>query len=348
MSYKHRLGRITWKRLPLFCLLVFVLEMMPVFSGAPFPIPLRAGPSEQHAIVATVPPTLFLELTVSEEQGEWAKVRVASGQEGWLRLGALGAGAPASSAGFDRSPAPTSPAVPPTPPGADRPSHSGPMPPSTLPAGMPSPIPLRAGPGEQHAIVATVPPTLFLELTVSEEQGEWAKVRVASGQEGWLRLGALGAGAPASSAGFDRSPAPTSPAVPPTPPGADRPSHSGPMPPSTLPAGMPSPIPLRAGPGEQHAIVATVPPTLFLELTVERGAGRVGQGTRGERAGRVAAVGRPWSGCAGVLRRVRPDHQPRQVLRSHPLHLGRTAHRNERLCLPLPRWPRRLQIVSRS
>ena len=237
MSYMHRLRRITCKRLPLFYMLAFVLELMPAFSAESPPITLRGdpvtlrgGPGEQHAIVATLPPALVLELTVIDERGEWSKVRVASGQEGWLRLGALAAGTPASSLGLGRSPAPASPAPTPTPPVADRPSQSGPMHPSTIPAGESSSIALRAGPGEQHAIVATLPPALVLELTIIDERGEWSKARVASGQEGWLRLGALAAGAPASSLGLDRSSAPASPASPPTPPVADRPLERTPTP----------------------------------------------------------------------------------------------------------------------
>ncbi len=88
-------------------------------------------------------------------------------------------------------------------------------------------ITLRAGPGEQYAIIATVPAASSMEFTIFDEHDAWSRVRVPSGEEGWTRLGARPVPSPAADTGLDRAPAPTSPPVqPPLPTAATPPPPS--------------------------------------------------------------------------------------------------------------------------
>ncbi len=109
MSYRQQLRHLTCRWFaPCVFILACVMQPVPAYAGERPPITLRAGPGEQHAVIATLPSARTMEFTVFEERGEWAKVRVDSSsegtspQEGWLRLDALLANA--SAGGLDLSP----------------------------------------------------------------------------------------------------------------------------------------------------------------------------------------------------------------------------------------------------
>src|SRR2546426_6145587 len=109
MSSKHRERRLacTWLSASLcMCMLALVLAPVPAPSGERPAITLRAGPGEQYVIVATVPAASSMEFTSLDERDGWSKVRVTSGEAGWIRLGVRLASSPAPGTGLDRAPAP--------------------------------------------------------------------------------------------------------------------------------------------------------------------------------------------------------------------------------------------------
>src|SRR5216683_6565246 len=118
-KYRERRFACTWLSASLcMCMLALVLTPVPAPSGERPSITLRAGPGEQYAIVATVPTASSIEFTIFDEHEEWSRVRVPSGEEGWMRLGARPGTSPAPGTGLDRAPAPASTPVQPTPPPA--------------------------------------------------------------------------------------------------------------------------------------------------------------------------------------------------------------------------------------
>ncbi len=230
MSSKYRERRLacTWLSASLcMCMLALVLAPVPASSGERPSITLRAGPGEQYAIIATVPAASSMEFTIFDEHDAWSRVRVPSGEEGWMRFGARPVTSPAADTGLDRAPTPASPAVPPATFTVARRPKPAPVSPAATSTGERPSITLRAGPGEQYAIIATVPAASSMEFTIFDEHDAWSRVRVPSGEEGWTRLGARPVTSPAADTGLDRAPAPTSPPVqPPLPTAATPPPPS--------------------------------------------------------------------------------------------------------------------------
>ncbi len=208
-------------------------------------------------------------------------VPAPSGERPPLTLGAGPVSSPAPGTGLDRAPAPPSPTVPPAPLTIARRSKSAPVSPPATPAGERPSITLRAGPGEQYAIVATVPTASSIEFTIFDEHEEWSRVRVPSGEEGWMRLGARPGTSPAPGTGLDRAPAPASTPVQPTPPPAAplpelQPEQAAPPLATTTPVRSP-------GPRSTSPAVPPAPPTANRppELAPEKPAATLPSATTG-------------------------------------------------------------------
>jgi len=145
MSSKYRERRLacTWLSASLcMCMLALVLAPVPASSGERPSITLRAGPGEQYAIIATVPAASSMEFTIFDEHDAWSRVRVPSGEEGWMRLGARPVTSPAADTGLDRAPTPASPPVQPplptaAPPPPPSPTQTPPPPAKTPPISPP-------------------------------------------------------------------------------------------------------------------------------------------------------------------------------------------------------------------
>src|SRR5712691_6545240 len=271
MSSKYRERRLacTWSSASLcMCMLALVLAPVPASSGERPSITLRAGPGEQYAIIATVPAASSMEFTIFDEHDAWSRVRVPSDEEGWRRLGARPVTSPAVDTGLDRTPTPASPAVPPATFTVARRPKPAPVSPAATSTGERPSFTLRAGPGEQYAIIATVPAASSRESTIFDEHDAWSRMRVPSGEEGWLRFGARPVTSPAVDTGLDRTPTPASPAVPPATFTVARRPKPAPVSPAATSTGERPSITLRAGPGEQYAIIATVPAASSMEFTI--------------------------------------------------------------------------------
>ena len=155
MSFKHREGSIvcTWLGI-LLCTFVLALILKPALApSAERPsITLRAGPGEQYAIVATVPTASSMEITIFDEHNEWSRVRVSSGEEGWMRVGSRLVPSPASDTRLDRTPDPARPPV--------QPSLSTAPPPSEPPPGQAVPPLAKTAPARSPGSSSTSPVVL--------------------------------------------------------------------------------------------------------------------------------------------------------------------------------------------
>ena len=140
MPYKHRLRYIAYRWFSaLLFIVALVLQPAPAPSGERPQLTLRLGPGEKYAVAATVPTASRMEFTILDEQGEWVKVRLWSGQEGWLRLEILQAASRAPAAGPTRplDPAPLSTTPPPTKVLPDRAPEPAPLTPLRPPVVQP-------------------------------------------------------------------------------------------------------------------------------------------------------------------------------------------------------------------
>ena len=280
MPYKHRLRYIAYRWCSaLLCIVALVLQPAPASSGERPQLTLRLGPGEKYAVAATVPTASRMEFTILDEHGEWVKVRLWSGQEGWLRLEILQAASRAPAAGPTRplDPAPLSATPPPTRVLPDRAPEPAPLSTSVTLAGERPQLTLRSGPGEKYAVAATVPTASRMEFTILEDHGEWSKVRVLGGQEGWLRLGTPQVASRAPAAGPTRplDPAPLSTTAPPTKVLPDRAPEPAPLSPSAAsrsPAAGPTrpldPAPLSTTPSPTKVLPDRTPEPAPLSTSV--------------------------------------------------------------------------------
>ena len=123
-------------------------------------------------------------------------------------------------------------------------------------------ITLRAGPGEQYAVVATVPTASSMEINIFDKHNEWSRVRFQSGEEGWMRLGPQPVPPPASATEPDRTPDSASTSVQPLLPTAAPPSEPAP--------GQAAPPLAKAAPARSPGSISTNPVMLPAPSTADR------------------------------------------------------------------------------
>jgi len=104
-------------------------------------------------------------LTIIGERGEWFNVRLEDGKEGWINSRAV----------KRQEYAP------------EKPITSAP---TTFSSGTTGILAwdfsvVKSGPGNDYPVIATV--RKGDKLTIMEQSGEWVKVRLENGQEGWIR-----------------------------------------------------------------------------------------------------------------------------------------------------------------
>ena len=104
-------------------------------------------------------------LTIIGERGEWFNVRLEDGKEGWINSRAV----------KRQEYAP------------EKPITSAP---TTFSSGTTRILTwdfsvVKSGPGNDYPVIATV--RKGDKLTIMEQSGEWVKVRLENGQEGWIR-----------------------------------------------------------------------------------------------------------------------------------------------------------------
>jgi hypothetical protein len=180
-------------------------------------------------------------------------------------------------------------------------------------------ITLRAGPGEQYAVVATVPTASSMEITIFDKHNEWSKVRFPSGEEGWMRLGPQPVPFPAAATEPDRAPDAASTAAQPRPPTATPPSEPLPgqaAPPlaktaparspgssSTSPVALPTP-PTADRPPEPEKPAATLPSAITDLATIQRTALVIGNAAYEREIGALPNAGNDAEDVASALRQL--------------------------------------------
>jgi uncharacterized protein YraI len=123
----------------------------------------RSGAGNEFPVLMTV--NKGDKLTIIGERGEWFNVRLEDGQEGWI-----------SSRAVNRQEyAP------------EKPITSAP---TTFSSGTTKILTwdfsvVKSGPGNDYPVITTV--QKGDKLTIVEQSGEWVKVRLENGQEGWIR-----------------------------------------------------------------------------------------------------------------------------------------------------------------
>jgi N-acetylmuramoyl-L-alanine amidase len=123
----------------------------------------RSGPGNEFPVLMTV--NKGDKLTIIGERGEWFNVRLEDGQEGWI----------SSRAVKRQEYAP------------EKPITSAP---TTFSSGTTKILTwdfsvVKSGPGNDYPVITTV--RKGDKLTIVEQSGEWVKVRLENGQEGWIR-----------------------------------------------------------------------------------------------------------------------------------------------------------------
>lgn len=200
---------------------------------------VRSGPGTGHAVLTHAPPGA--QLPVSGTSGDWVRVKLPSGQEGWV-------------AGWyvrvkTKAAAPTpAPAVQKT---AVVETTTG--------------LNVRSGPGTDRAVVTQAAPGTRLPVTGGS--GEWVRVKLATGQEGWV------AGWYVRVESTPVNPAPVSPAVPAdaTVPTGAPPAGEEAVPPGTTAVVKTESVDIKDGPAPGAATVACAMREYELSVTARSG-----------------------------------------------------------------------------
>jgi uncharacterized protein YgiM (DUF1202 family) len=150
---------------------------------------VRSGPSVAYTVVAVAHQGHAIHLLGRNANSSWAKVRLISGQEGWVNASLITPSVPISSLPFVDAPGVTPTAVVNT--GA---------------------LNVRSGPGLSYSVVAWVQQGQTLTLLGRNANSSWIQVRTPSSQTGWVNaslvtanvaissLPVVGATAPAATA----------------------------------------------------------------------------------------------------------------------------------------------------
>ena len=164
---------------------------------------VRTGPGVQYQGTAIVYGGQIVGLTGRSGFNNWVKIRLYSGQEGWVNSFYLNMSIPISALPVVSSPAPTPPPTP-TPPIAQ---------PNTAVVATGA-LNVRSGPGVSYTVVTVVQQGQTLQLLGRNANSGWAQVRTPSGHVGWVNatlihssvpiytLPIVGAGAPATPGGL--------------------------------------------------------------------------------------------------------------------------------------------------
>ena len=201
---------------------------------------LRTGPAVSYTALLTMPQGTKLTVTDNSNSG-WAKVKTADGKEGWCSKEFLTITTEAGSSGSSSS-APSSSSSPASSSAASssvssssssgsplepKPDPSDPSAETKTTATTTANLKLRTGPGTNYDMILILASGTELTVTDNSNAG-WAKVKTASGKEGWcskeyLNIVTTGGGSSGSSGGSSGggSSAPAAPSAYPLPKGQE-------------------------------------------------------------------------------------------------------------------------------
>ena len=183
---------------------------------------LRTGPAVSYTALLTMPQGTKLTVTDNSNSG-WAKVKTADGKEGWCSKEFLTITTEAGSSGSSSS-APSSSSSPASSSAASssvssssssgsplepKPDPSDPSAETKTTATTTANLKLRTGPGTNYDMILILASGTELTVTDNSNAG-WAKVKTASGKEGWcskeyLNIVTTGGGSSGSSGGSSSS-----------------------------------------------------------------------------------------------------------------------------------------------
>ncbi|HEX6387457.1 MAG TPA: SH3 domain-containing protein [Anaerolineae bacterium] len=192
------------------------ISSLPVVDGAPAPAPapttppgfipsaaitvpaanIYAGPGTNFTVIATSLQGHIVHMLARTPDALWVRVRIFSGQIGWVSANALQPNMPISNLPVIGAP------------GAPAPG------PVTDPANVRS---LYAGPGTTYSIVGTVHQGQNVTLLGRNSQGNWVKVLLDNGVQGWISASLVRADVPLFSLPVVDGAAPPAPAPKPAP-----------------------------------------------------------------------------------------------------------------------------------
>ncbi|MFO7538498.1 MAG: SH3 domain-containing protein [Chloroflexota bacterium] len=151
---------------------------------------VRSGPSVAHTVVAVAQQGFALQLLGRNANSSWAKVRLTSGQEGWVNASLITPSVPISSLPMVDAPGVTPTAVVNT--GA---------------------LNVRSGPGVSYSVVTWVQQGQTLSLLGRNANSSWVQVRTAGNHTGWVNASLIQANVAVSSLPVVGAAAPTGTAV---------------------------------------------------------------------------------------------------------------------------------------
>ena len=171
---------------------------------------VRVGPGTTYEVIASLAEGDEVSVLGRDEMGDWVKVGLDSGEEGWVAAEFVDVGGglkavpvltPEPSATPTTEPTPTavpSPTVPPEATAAPTPVPT--VPPEATAAPTPVltvtvPIPsrttagglrMRSGPGTDYGVLLLLAEGQEVNVLGRDEAGEWLKINLDSGEEGWV------------------------------------------------------------------------------------------------------------------------------------------------------------------
>jgi CRP-like cAMP-binding protein/uncharacterized protein YgiM (DUF1202 family) len=157
---------------------------------------VRVGPGTAYEVIATLAEGDEVDVLGRDDMGDWVKVGLDSGEEGWVaaefvdvggNLKAVPVVTPEPIVTPTTEPTPTAMPSPTAPPEAT----AAPTPVSTVTVPVPSRttgggLRMRSGPGTNYEVLTLLAEEQEVDVLGRDETGEWLKISLDSGEEGWV------------------------------------------------------------------------------------------------------------------------------------------------------------------
>jgi uncharacterized protein YgiM (DUF1202 family) len=157
---------------------------------------VRVAPGTAYEVIATLAEGDEVDVLGRDELGDWVKVGLDSGEEGWVaaefvdvggNLKAVPVVTPEPIATPTTEPTPTAMPSPTAPPEATAaptpvPTVTVPVPSRTTGGG----LRMRSGPGTNYEVLTLLAEGQEVDVLGRDETGEWLKISLDSGEEGWV------------------------------------------------------------------------------------------------------------------------------------------------------------------
>lgn len=157
---------------------------------------MRIGPGSGYQVIATLAKGDEVNILGRDEMGDWVKVGLDSGEEGWVAsefvdvggdLKAVPVITPEPIVPPEAKPTPTampSPTVPPEATAAPSPAPTVTVPVASRTTG--GGLRMRSGPGTNYQVLLLLAEGQEVDVLGRDEAGEWLKISLDSGEEGWV------------------------------------------------------------------------------------------------------------------------------------------------------------------